>query len=450
MGMPRAGISGGDGLLGRILRDCRGGIAVSMAVSILLMFGAVGLGAEGASWYSIRRDMQNAADLGAESAIVSLKTNAGGTAATITTYAYNEAKSAAAIHGLADGSNGVTITPLTPPGSGSYTSSSYLNKAIEVTISKPVNAMFSGLFLSTGPTIAVRAVAAIVPGSGDCVLATSPTASQAIAVIGNTTVNVGCGIADNSNASDALYFQGSATLTTSSSVTVNGNYSATGKAYTFSYGSADINKGTTVADPYTGSMLPSLYSSCSNCTYVNKASLSSLSGTSGTFTGGGVFTGPLAVSGTLSLSNGIYYIDGGNLTVKNATLTTSNATIVLTSSTSNSNIGTLQVDANGVLNLTAPTSSTYKTQGIAIMQDPSVASGTDNHMQSNPTVTVAGAMYFPSGRWSMQGTPTWNATTCTQLIANTFTLQGNPNLSDTNCSGAGAKEFGPGSVELVE
>jgi Flp pilus assembly protein TadG len=167
-----------SGLLQRLSRDDRGAIAVTFALSILLILGMVGLGAEASSWYSIRRDMQNAADLAAESGINSLKANAGGTANTITTYAYNEAKSVSSAHGFANGTNGVVVTPLTPPSSGSYTASSYTNKALEVTISKPAIRLISSLYLASDPTISARAVA-IITNTGDCMLATSPTASQA-------------------------------------------------------------------------------------------------------------------------------------------------------------------------------------------------------------------------------------------------------------------------------
>ncbi len=430
--------------------DRSGALALTLSISIAVVLGMVGLGVEAGSWYANQRDMQNAADLAAESGINSIKSTSSTVAGTITTNAYNEARSASAIHGFADGTNGVTVTVSTPPTAGSYTASSYLNKALEVKVSKPATRLFSSIFLGGDQMIQARAVALISNG-GDCMLATSPTSSQAISVIGNVTVNVDCGIADNSNASDALYMQGSATLTTSANLTVNGQFSHTGNAYTLTYGSGNIGNGATITDPYASTKFPSLNPSCTNCTKVTTSSLTPLTGTSGSFSGGGVFAGPLTVSGTMSLSNGVYYIDSGNLTVKNATLTTSNATIILTSSTGSANIGTLQMDANGNMTLVAPTSSSSPTRGIAIMQDPSVSPGTtDNHMQSNPTLSVTGAMYFPSGAFSMQGNPNWTATACTQIIAYTFNLQGDPGVSDTNCSGAGAEEFGPGSVKLVE
>jgi len=164
--------------LQRLCHDRKGAIALTFSLSIAVVLGMVGLGVEAGSWYSTKRDMQNAADLAAESGINSIKNTSSTVAGTITTNAYNEARSASAVHGFANGSNGVTVTPATPPTSGSYTASSYLNKAIEVRVSKPGTRFFSSLFLGSDPTIDARAVAMIVNG-GDCMLATSPTSSMA-------------------------------------------------------------------------------------------------------------------------------------------------------------------------------------------------------------------------------------------------------------------------------
>jgi Flp pilus assembly protein TadG len=426
----------------------RGNIVITFAVAVAVMIGAASLGTEVASWYATKRAMQNAADLGAQNAIISLKNVSN--PATTDGYARKEAKSATAYHGYADGVKNAVVTVNIPPTSGSYTGSSYNHKAAEVVVAQPMPLTFASLFMSSGPTITARAVAIITPGGGDCVLALNPTASGALTVWGNTSVNVGCGIAVDSNASDALTTGGNARLQTAATLTVNGGTSLGHNGV--QYGSLDSGNGTTIADPYASKLFPSLYPGCSTCTSVSKASLTSLSATSGTFTGGGVFSNGLTVSGTLTLSNGTYYIDQGDLVVKNATLVTSNATIVLTSSVSGSNAGNFVVDANGVVNLTDPTSGL--TSGIAIMQDRSpprcTSSGNCSHMQSNPTITIVGAMYFPQTDFSMQGTPIWNATACTQLIASTLYLQGNPVLSDTNCEGAGASDFGPDVVKLAE
>ena len=437
--------------LNRFARNEEGNILITFALAATVVIGFAGLATEVASWYATKRAMQNAADEGAQGAIVSLKLNQPGSS-TFDGYAQKEAKSATAHQGFADGANNASVTVNIPPLTGSHTGATWNHKTVEVIVTQPKELLFASLFMSSGPTITARAVASVVPGSGDCLLAMNATLSQAFAVVGNASVNVACGIAVDSNASDALYTQGNASLQTAASLTVNGNMSLGHNGVTA--GSQDVGNGTTIADPYASRLFPSLYPGCSICTSVSKALLAPLSATSGTFSGGGVFTNGLTVSGTLTLNSGVYYIDQGDLTVKNATLVTSNATIILTSSVSGNSSGNFVVDATGVVNFTAPTSGL--TQGIAVMGDRSApfcnSTGKKacSGMQSNPTVTIVGAMYFPKTTFFMQGTPTWSSTACTQLIADNFWLQGNPTLSDTNCPGAGATDFGPSTVAMVE
>src|SRR5690349_20407863 len=79
--------------------DRRGNISIVAALSMPVLVGFLGLGAEAASWYNGKRSLQNAAD----SAAVAAATNAG------TSYA-DEAKAVAARYGYQDGVDGVTVT----------------------------------------------------------------------------------------------------------------------------------------------------------------------------------------------------------------------------------------------------------------------------------------------------------------------------------------------------
>src|SRR5579872_1025019 len=162
--------------LSAFARDRHGNILMTFALSIAILLAAAGLGTEVASWYSTRRAMQNAADLGAASGAMSLKFNYPGSA-TFDGYAAKEAKAATATHGFADGSNSTTVTVNIPPLSGSYTGAGYNHKAVEVIISQPMTALFSGLFLSVGPTITTRAVGLVNASASDCMVALNPAAS---------------------------------------------------------------------------------------------------------------------------------------------------------------------------------------------------------------------------------------------------------------------------------
>src|ERR1700690_2416870 len=98
----------GAGSRPHLLRSRGGNVAVTLAVGMGVIVGAVGLGTDAATWYATRRAMQNAADLGAEGAGNSLKASLPGSSTGDTTAA-NEAKSATAAHGFANGGNNVTV-----------------------------------------------------------------------------------------------------------------------------------------------------------------------------------------------------------------------------------------------------------------------------------------------------------------------------------------------------
>jgi hypothetical protein len=86
------------------------------------------------------------------------------------------------------------------------------NCYVEVLISQPQTPLLSRLFMSTGPTIATRAVAQANTGatSTGCVLALDGVASRAANAGGTGTLTFnGCAIYSNSNASDGIYVGGS-------------------------------------------------------------------------------------------------------------------------------------------------------------------------------------------------------------------------------------------------
>src|SRR3546814_18002295 len=58
---------------------------------------------------------------------------------------------------------------------------------------------FSSMFMASGPTISADATAAIIDSGEFCMLATNKTAQAAVSIGGNALLNLGCGIASNSN-----------------------------------------------------------------------------------------------------------------------------------------------------------------------------------------------------------------------------------------------------------
>lgn len=448
-------------------RRCEGGnVLMTFALSITVLLGAAGLGTEVASWYSLRRTMQNAADLGAAGGALFLKTYLASENSTYDGYAKNEAKSATAYHGFTNGSNNTTVTVNIPPLSGSYTGSSYQHLAVEVIVSQPATALFSGLFLSSGPTIRARAVGLVNVSNGDCLYSLNPTAAQAFSLSGTGTVNIDCGIAVDSNATASncnnanqasnasTYINGSATVT-ATSLTTRGNDCATGSG---SFTTPNTQTGTNPpANPYGTNWGTSASALTPPTGTANFGSFSDSPSSTSTLQPG--IYSDISITGTATLTSGVYFVEGGNVSLT-GTVTGTGVTLVLTgTSPGSSSVGTMSLGAsNASINLTAPTSGTYA--GMAIIQDPNAAQDTFNgggncqtncnYMQGGPNTNITGVVYFPSGNLSFSGTPNLASSGCLQILADTLNWSGTPSLLVNGCAGTGVDVFGPTVAELVE
>src|SRR5262249_36336117 len=212
--------------------------------------------------------------------------------------AYNEARSVSAVHGYADGTSNVTVTPAIPPTTGSYTGN---NKSIEVTVTKPATLLLASLFLNNAPTIETRAVAGINYDHSDCMIALSPHQDMAFQVIGSAALTVDCSIAVNSDNAGtngsgqrnvALYLQGgNGVVLRAYDVDVNGGWGGPGNATVTATDAFTPNSGHTQSDIYASTVIPT------DCGCGNSYNSSSLPSTS--LTGGANITGDLNISSPL-------------------------------------------------------------------------------------------------------------------------------------------------------
>jgi hypothetical protein len=128
----------------------------------------------------------------------------------------------AGLNGFTNGQGGVTITvgpPATPP---NPTNASY----IEVDIAQAVPTTFLSVLGYKTINVSVRAVAGTTNGPS-CIYALDPSASGALSLTGNFSVNASCGVIVDSSSSAALQAVGNGTVKTNS-IGVAGNYSAIG------------------------------------------------------------------------------------------------------------------------------------------------------------------------------------------------------------------------------
>ena len=124
---------------------------------------------------------------------------------------------------------------------------------------------------------------------------------------------------------------------------------------------------------------------------------------------------------------GPIYINGGNANLQ-GDLTCSGCAIVLTNKDAASPIGTIKANADADINMTAPTTGTFK--GIAIYQDRRASDCNNcNKINGNSASIIQGALYFPSQELEYNGTGTTNAQ-CTMFVARRLNFSGNNSTSN--------------------
>jgi hypothetical protein len=170
---------------------------------------------------------------------------------------------------------------------------------------------------------------------------------------------------------------------------------------------------------------------------------------------------------------GVYYIDGGNLTItglsSGASITNApgGVTIVLTK-VNQANAGGINIApgiCNANISLTAPgpgagllQPSATASQGLLIFQDPTavnnllppistITTGAATQGCGAATVTLTGAIVTPATSPTVAGYPVAGiAAGCTEFIAASFTFNGNPQFDDSGCNPPSPAGGGIGTI----
>lgn len=408
-------------LFSRFLRDTSGSYLIIGALMMPVLVGAVGLGTDYGLWVHTHQTAQSATD----SAAVSAATD--GNAGNLQAQAF----AVTASYGFTNGANGAKVTVNQPPKAGSNTT---VANAVEVVVEQTRAPLFAGVFLKDPVKISARSVAIPTAGTG-CVIALNATASGSITVQGGATINLkNCNLYDNSSSSSALTIGGSGAVSALSVAVVGGISGAS--AITAPSG-VKTNVSPT-ADPYANVSFSPFF----GCDYNNKKINSDKTLIPGVYCGG-LFVTAGAVA---TLEPGVYYMDGGDLTVAgNATLKGTGVTIVFTKK-NNSNWATASISSNAIVNLTAP--KTGATAGIVMFGDRSMTQGTSFKLTGGVSQTFGGAIYLPKGALEYAGGS--NASTgCTQIVTDTLNWSGNTSMS-LDCSGHATKPIGSLTASLVE
>jgi Flp pilus assembly protein TadG len=401
-------------LLSRFWQDRSGSYVTIFAVSLPALVGMTAFGTEEGLLLYDRQAMQHAADSAAASAAVAYSSGV-----TSGSGVRGQAYSVAASYGFVDKSSGASVTVNTPPSSGKYTNT---NQAIEVIISQPQPRLFSALWSSHSILVTARAVA--LPKDQACILALNATAAGSYSQQGSVNTNlVHCAVMDDSTSATAVSVGGSAKLSTNFVGVVGGISGKT--SITASDGM--VTGFHVVNDPYASVSYPTY----SGCTFNNYSTHGTVTLSPGVYCGGM----NLGSGAAVTLSAGVYYLDGGSLSMTGtSSLSGTGVTLVFTSSTGR-NYATASISGGATLNLIAPTSGALS--GIALYGDRNMPAGTLFKFTGGNMQTVGGAVYLPKANISWAGNASVSQH-CTQIIGDTIQMVGDSGLS-IDCSGYGTK-----------
>ena len=425
------------------------------ALMLPVLFGIIGLGVEAGLWFKERRELQTIADAAAVSAAI--ENSYGATSTELTTAATLEA-----------GLNGfdATTDTITYVGTPTTATSAYVGDTayVEVIVTRTLDTILSQVFYTFSPTTTARAIASTSGDKEACVLALSTTASPAISLSGNGTVDMnGCGLVSNSSAA-------------SYSVNVCNNCNLSVDCVSAAGGINDGNNSitTTQCDGPVSNASPSTDPFSSLDVPANIASMSCVSGTA--MTGGGpsskmtittntVLTegrfcqGLKITGGDVTLTAGTYIMDSGDFDMTGGTLSGTGVTIILTSTTNvASNTGSMSITGNGDVNIAAPTSAdiagtvTGDYTGMLVYQDrgANTIASKNNKFTGGTATELAGAVYTPANNIDFKGGNDTSAPGCLMLVGQQVGFTGTADIeNECDMYGGNPVLYGasPGLVE---
>ncbi len=236
------------------------------------------------------------------------------------------------------------------------------------------------------------------------------SAGGALSLSGNASIALAGGVFVDSSSSTALSGSGNAKIK-ASVIDVHGGVQKCGNA---SFSPAPVTGAATLADPLSGLALPS-------ASGLKNYGSESLSGNSSATIKPGIFR-QISVSGngTLTMSTGVYIIEGGGFSVSgNASVSGSGVTIFNAGSnypTTGGTYGSITLSGNGTFSLSPPTTGTYA--GVVIFQP---ADNTKGLSISGNASSMTGEIYAPAAQLTESG----NGQLSASIIVDTMTVNGN-------------------------
>jgi hypothetical protein len=462
----------------RLRRDDRGVTAPLLALSLAVLIGMAGLGAETGLWYTIKRVNQSAADAAALSG--AFEVLAGQPYADMCGLAQRDAER----NGFVFASS--YTCPVSTPGCTSPASGQMCanyppvlggpgvvrnNNAFEVILAQDQSPLLASLSLPS-VTIGTRAVAVIQELDDACLLALDPTASDAIIIKGNLNMP-NCSIVADSASSSAINFQGSVSVT-ADTIHSHGGITQTGGAPTINLKYPAQSNAPVVVDSYAPGNCTTLCLTHSflttvmppTCTTPNPPpnGVTTIYSANSRFCNGLVF--PNGTSTVVNLSPGTYWVTDGDVNLGASGIlecmacdpaTGVGITIIFTISTGTT-VGAFTMPANTNVgnptapNFNAPNSGTFK--GLLFIQDsnglPNGTTWNDPTFQGGPNTVLNGLVYTPKAQITFNGNAAAGGTVCLLVVADKVTVSGDSQLDLTGCEAAGVPPPDVQTVVLAE
>lgn len=409
------------GFLNKLSKDEGGNVLVLFSLALPLLVGLAGLGTDTVQWTLIKQQMQRSAD----------------SAALNGAYAKAQAENASTnanrdLTRTLDGFPGIGITVQNAPTTGAYAGNV---RAVRVMLTYSKALPFSSLFLQNPPAIQVEAVAAVLNNGDYCVISLEDTNTTGITFTGNSTVNLGCGVASNATGSAAITASGSTNVTASpiaavGNVPASSNYQTGTQIVPYSIPQRDPFAALT--DPTADMPLP-----C-NGGPLTVGSNSSVTINPGCYTG-------ITVRGTLTMNPGTYYIRSGDFSTNSqASITANGVTIIMTGN--GTSIGQVNMNGGAYVQMSAPTSGIYK--GVLFYKDRDSPASNNDVFNGGASGSFLGAIYMPSQTVTLSGNSSF-LTDCLQIVSRTVVMTGNTRITNNCPIGTAADSFVGTQVRLV-
>jgi Flp pilus assembly protein TadG len=424
----------------KLWRNKRGNALVIAGAALPLVIGSAGLASDTIQWVLLKRQLQRAADSAAIAGVYARVLGNDQTAAVNTDLTKNQNTGYALQTGYPQ---------ITNPAIANTTN------AVRVVLQVTQPLHFSSLFISTAPSIQASATAATLATGNYCVVSLENTTATGITASGNSTINLGCGMITNSTSLNAAIATGSSSVYATPIAAVGDiqDSSHWNSAELLPFTVAETDPFASVNPPlgttFPGASCPS-YTAGANTTTTSAQFLANTANYQMT-TGGYYCMSSLTLNGTVTLPNGVYVIDGGDINIgSQANVTCAACTFVLTnrSSGTTATIGDVDINGGAELHLGPSTSGTYN--NLLIYQDRRAqsSSSTVNRINGNSNSLMTGAMYFPNQQLDINGTAGLHFS-CAQFVARNVNFSGNGSITNTCPGGYGPNGIAGKHVRLV-